>query len=60
MRKSILVAMAATVLFLLQQEKISAQVADLDGGPMGIERVAMNVGSPIPYASAKAKEGAPN
>ena len=44
-------AITATVLFMLQQVKVSAQVADLDGGPMGIERVAMCVGSPIPYVS---------
>jgi hypothetical protein len=43
------VILAATVFFMLQQVKISAQVVDLDGGPMGIERVAMCVGSPIPY-----------
>jgi hypothetical protein len=54
------VILAATVLFMLQQANISAQVVDLDGGPMGIERVAMNVGAPIPYASTPAKDGVPN
>ena len=50
------VILAATVLFMLQQVKISAQVVDLDGGPMGIERVAMCVGSPIPYVSTPPKD----
>jgi hypothetical protein len=36
---------------LMMTAKVAAQVADLDGGPMGIERVAMSVGSPIPYIS---------
>ncbi|MDR2705138.1 MAG: discoidin domain-containing protein, partial [Planctomycetaceae bacterium] len=50
------IILATTVLFMLQQVKIFAQVVDLDGGPMGIERVAMSVGSPIPYASAPPKD----
>jgi hypothetical protein len=50
------IVVAATVLFMLQQVKISAQLTDLDGGPMGIERVAMCVGSPIPYISTPPKD----
>ncbi|MDR1516618.1 MAG: glycoside hydrolase family 127 protein [Dysgonamonadaceae bacterium] len=48
--------LAATVLFMLQQAKISARIADLDGGPMGVKRVAMCVGSPIPYVSTPPKD----
>ncbi|MDR2026127.1 MAG: glycoside hydrolase family 127 protein [Prevotellaceae bacterium] len=52
-----------TVLFiavLTMTAKVSAQVADLDGGPMGIERVAMSVGSPIPYVSVPPKDSVAN
>ncbi|MDR1896851.1 MAG: glycoside hydrolase family 127 protein [Prevotellaceae bacterium] len=55
--KTILVAAA---LFTVSAATVTAQVADLDGGPMGIERVAMSVGSPIPYASTPAKDSVPN
>jgi DUF1680 family protein len=44
----------------MQTVTVTAQVADLNGGPMGIERVAMCVGSPIPYMSNPSKENAPN
>ncbi|MDR0384984.1 MAG: discoidin domain-containing protein, partial [Prevotellaceae bacterium] len=44
----------------LQTAPVMAQVANLDGGPMGIERVAMSVGSPIPYLSEQATDGVPN
>jgi hypothetical protein len=44
----------------LQMAPVTAQMIDLDGGPMGIERVAMCVGSPIPYLSEQAKDGVPN
>jgi DUF1680 family protein len=40
--------------------RIAAQVADLDGGPMGIERVAMSVGSPIPYTSIPPRDSIAN
>jgi DUF1680 family protein len=40
--------------------KVTAQVTDLDGGPMGIERVAMSVGSPIPYLSTQTKDSVPS
>jgi DUF1680 family protein len=43
-----------------QTAMVYAQVVDLDGGPMGIERVAMSVGSPIPYESVPPKNNAPN
>ncbi|MDR0413690.1 MAG: discoidin domain-containing protein, partial [Dysgonamonadaceae bacterium] len=53
-------AVAALGFAVLQTAPITAQMIDLDGGPMGIERVAMCVGSPIPYLSEQAKDGAPN
>ncbi|MDR1224595.1 MAG: glycoside hydrolase family 127 protein [Tannerella sp.] len=44
----------------MQTATVFAQSVDLDGGPMGIERVAMCVGSPIPYFSEPSENGAPN
>jgi DUF1680 family protein len=54
--KSVKAILAAALFFTLQPERTVAQVVDLDGGPMGIERVAMCVGSPIPYASTPPKD----
>jgi DUF1680 family protein len=45
---------------IMRAVTLSAQSVDLDGGPMGIERVAMCVGTPIPYSSEPAKENQPN
>ncbi|MDR1379914.1 MAG: glycoside hydrolase family 127 protein, partial [Tannerella sp.] len=56
--KAILSVIAA--LLLMRPAGITAQVADLDGGPMGIERVAMCVGSPIPYISDSSRTNRPN
>jgi DUF1680 family protein len=52
-----------TILLLftvLMKVSVSAQSVDLDGGPMGIDRVAMCVGSPIPYLSAAPQENTLN
>ncbi|MDR2845307.1 MAG: glycoside hydrolase family 127 protein, partial [Puniceicoccales bacterium] len=34
-------------------------VADLAGGPLGVERVASSFGTPLPYESIKSKDGKP-
>jgi hypothetical protein len=49
----------SVIAVMMMTATISAQVSDLDGGPMGIERVAMCVGAPIPYESTPAKDGVP-
>jgi DUF1680 family protein len=51
---------AIIVVLIMSSVTTTAQTIDLDGGPMGIERVAMSVGSPIPYKSMQAKDGASN
>jgi DUF1680 family protein len=58
MNKKIILSFVAAL--IMQAVTVSAQSIDLDGGPMGVERVAMCVGSPIPYESTQAKNGAPN
>ncbi|MDR3094307.1 MAG: glycoside hydrolase family 127 protein [Bacteroidales bacterium] len=52
--------LAAAIGFMLSAATTTAQVADLDGGPMGIERVAMSVGTAIPYISVPSAHNAPN
>ncbi|MDR2774835.1 MAG: discoidin domain-containing protein, partial [Tannerella sp.] len=58
--KTKIVSLSVTALMIMHAVTVSAQLADLNGGPIGIERVAMCVGSPIPYISTPPKDNTPN
>jgi DUF1680 family protein len=59
-KRTLHVVQLVIVAAIMTSSNIVAQVVDLDGGPIGIERVAMSVGSPIPYVSVPPKDSVAN